>query len=117
MNRRKSIAISDVAYELVLNHCSGNIAPFINETIIKSAINSELANTPQHVYASKKKRKLVQISIDAWKHLKKLEYSFIFEADNDRIPLNDIASIAIITTLLSDNNKSYKTEIKRETAV
>lgn len=103
MNRRKSIAISNKAYQTVKQFCPNcNISPFISDTILKLPINPDLADTPRHTYQNTGNRKLVQISLDAWKHLKKLEYSFIFEADKDGIPLNDIASIAILTVLIGE---------------
>lgn len=113
MKKRKSIAISNKAYQAIRNYCTNrNIASFISETILKCAIHPELANTPKNTYSSNQKRKLVQISFDAWKHLKKMEYSFIFEANNDQLPLNDIASIALTTVLFGN-----KSEINNETTI
>ena len=97
MNKRKSIAISNKAYDILRQHCpSCNASPMLSEIVEKVNIEPTLAETPKHQYASKGKRKLLQISYEAWKRLKKFEYSFIFEADRDDIPLNDIASLVVV---------------------
>lgn len=99
-NKRKSIAISNTAFTELQKHCPDcNWSPYLAEIILQTPIQPDLAQIPKPIYSSKGKRKLLQINYQAWLHLKKFEYSFIFEADRDDVPLNDIASLIVIANI------------------
>ncbi|MCS7028133.1 MAG: hypothetical protein NZ519_05150 [Bacteroidia bacterium] len=103
MSKRKSIAITEKAYQMAKTLGSNSLYSFVSNAILQTPIDPQLANTSINTYKSTK-RKLIHISKEAWKHLKKLEYCFIFDADVDTIPLNDIASIIITQYLSAQRN-------------
>jgi hypothetical protein len=108
MNKRKSICITSKAYEILRQHCPSCYAsPMLSEIIEQTEITPELAAMPKEKYISNGKRKLLQISYQAWKRLIKFQYCFIFEAERDDIHLNDIASLIVVHYYESKRNNQY----------
>jgi hypothetical protein len=97
MTKRKSICITDKAYQILRQHCPSCYAsPMLSDIIEQTAITPQLANIPKYKYTYSGKRKLLQITYSAWKRLIKFQYCFIFEVGRDDIHLNDIASLIVV---------------------
>jgi hypothetical protein len=101
MTSRKSIAVPKKVYQAFCkNRQPKYIGTAISETVAACPVSLDLLDIPKEQYSVPAKEKIIfQLSLEAWLHLKKIEYHLIFEGKRYDIPLNDCISMAILHCL------------------